>query len=378
MAVGRVEALTAELTARAGARGPLRFDEVMEAALYHPSHGFYSTGGRAGTRRGDFLTSPEVGPLFGELFGRALDRWWDQLGQPVPFVVIEAGAGPGTLAAGVRRAAPRCAGALAWFLVEFAAAQRALHRERLGMQLVEDPVAALRERPGPWFASSPTAEEAGNLAPDVLFANELLDNLPVRLAERTRHGWAEVCVAAAAHGAGGLGEELVPLVPTDVERLGRLAPQAPVGARVPLQDRARAWLEAALASGAARVMVIDYASTTADMAGRPQAEWLRTYAAHGRGGDPFERLGEQDITCEVAVDQLDAVRPPDSIRRQADALADWGIDELVAEGRRVWTERAHVGDLSAIAARSRIREAEALTDPAGLGAFHVLEWARQR
>jgi SAM-dependent MidA family methyltransferase len=70
---------------------------VLEAALYDPATGFYETGGRAG-RRGDFLTSPEVGPLFGAVVARALDRWWDGLGRPDPFVVVDAGAGPGTLA----------------------------------------------------------------------------------------------------------------------------------------------------------------------------------------------------------------------------------------------------------------------------------------
>ncbi|HEV7887593.1 MAG TPA: hypothetical protein VGO92_08535, partial [Acidimicrobiales bacterium] len=43
-------------------RGSLSFAEVVEVALYDPDAGFYATGGRAG-RRGDFLTSPEVGPL---------------------------------------------------------------------------------------------------------------------------------------------------------------------------------------------------------------------------------------------------------------------------------------------------------------------------
>jgi hypothetical protein len=47
----------------------------------------------------------------------------------------------------------------------------------------------------------------------------------------------------------------------------------------------------------------------------------------------------------------------------------------VEEGRRIWHERAHLGDLTAIKARSRVREAEALLDPDGLGAFQVLEWA---
>jgi hypothetical protein len=85
----------------------------------------------------------------------------------------------------------------------------------------------------------------------------------------------------------------------------------------------------------------------------------------------LDDLGRQDITCEVAVDQL----PPVSANTaQAAWLRTYGLDELVAEGRATWTARASVGDLEAIKARSRITEAEALTDPAGLGAFRVLEW----
>ena len=83
-------------------------------------------------------------------------------------------------------------------------------------------------------------------------------------------------------------------------------------------------------------------------------------------------LGEQDITCEVAVDQLP---PPAQDRSQADWLRVHGIDELVEEGRAIWRERAAIGDLEAMRARSRVTEADALLDPAGLGAFRVLEWA---
>jgi len=82
----------------------------------------------------------------------------------------------------------------------------------------------------------------------------------------------------------------------------------------------------------------------------------------------------QDITCEVAIDQLAAVREPDRVSAQAAFLRVHGIDLLVEEGRRVWRERAAVGDLEAVRARSRVRESEALLDPSGLGAFRVLEW----
>ncbi|MDE0700996.1 MAG: hypothetical protein F4Y27_09655 [Acidimicrobiaceae bacterium] len=45
-----------------------------------------------------------------------------------------------------------------------------------------------------------------------------------------------------------------------------------------------------------------------------------------------------------------------------------------AEGKRKWQSSAHVGDLAALRARSRLSEAEALCDPSGMGSFRILEW----
>jgi SAM-dependent MidA family methyltransferase len=345
----------------------------MDAALYDPDHGFYATGGSAG-RRGDFLTSPEVGPLFGAVVARALDRWWDELRRPDPYVVVDAGAGPGTLARAVLAAAPACAPALRYVLVERSAAQREQHRAHLPL---EEPAFAFAPRrasgAGPIVVSLPDLPRVS--ARGVVLANELLDNLPVRLLQRGKEGWEEVRVGLAGD-AGPLAEHLVPAPPDLAALATRLAPAAEPGARVPVQEAAQVWLRAALAAlERGRVVVVDYATTTAALAARPSDEWLRTYRAHGRGGAPIADLGAQDITCEVAVDQLARVRAPDAERAQHEVLAEQGIDDLVAEGRRIWAERAGVGDLEAVRARSRITEAEALTDPAGLGAFRVLEWA---
>ncbi|MBA3266910.1 MAG: SAM-dependent methyltransferase, partial [Acidimicrobiia bacterium] len=56
--------LAALVAERVRRQGPLPFDAVVDLALYHPVHGFYGRGRGAGRGR-DFLTSPEVGPLFG-------------------------------------------------------------------------------------------------------------------------------------------------------------------------------------------------------------------------------------------------------------------------------------------------------------------------
>ena len=56
--------------------GPIPVSVYVEAALYDADAGFYTAGGGQAGRRGDFLTAPEVGPLFGHVIGRALDSWW--------------------------------------------------------------------------------------------------------------------------------------------------------------------------------------------------------------------------------------------------------------------------------------------------------------
>ena len=94
------------LVERIHREGPLPFDAFVEVALYGDG-GFFSSGHGAGRAGADFVTSPEVGQLFGALVARYLDRVWDELGCPDPFVVVEAGAGRGALALAVLAAAPR-------------------------------------------------------------------------------------------------------------------------------------------------------------------------------------------------------------------------------------------------------------------------------
>ena len=367
--------------------GPRPLERVLEIALYDRADGFYETGGRPGARLGDFLTSPEVGPLFGAVVGRALDGWWRDMGSPDPFVVVDAGAGPGSLCRAVLASAPECAAALRYVLVERSAAQRRLHAQALRLEdpaLAFAPVDPDTEAPVPEAVRGPICVSLAELprvnGPAVVLANELVDNLPFGLAERRAGGWWEVRVdlgeARGPAPPAGFVQVLVPLADERAELLDRLVPDPAAGARVPLQDAASAWLRDALtvAGARGRVVVIDYAATTAGLAGRPQEQWVRTYRGHRHGAGMLENLGKQDVTCEVAVDQLATVKRPLLDRSQRDWLRAWGIDELVAESRAEWGERAHVGDLAAIEARSRISESDALLDPAGLGGFRVLEW----
>jgi SAM-dependent MidA family methyltransferase len=139
-----------------------------------------------------------------------------------------------------------------------------------------------------------------------------------------------------------------------------------------VQDSARQWVKSVIAHlSSGRIVVFDYCTATATMVSRPWREWLRTYASHERGVHFLSNVGEQDITVEIAIDQLPA---PSSVSTQADFLRRHGINALVEEGKLVWDERASSPNLAAMKMRSRVSEAEALLDPNGLGAFSVLEW----
>ena len=323
--------------------GPIRFDAFMDEALYGPA-GFYTSGRGSAGRGGDFLTSVEVGPLFGAVVARFLDAEWERIGRPDPYTVVDAGAGPGTLARSVLAARPACAGSMRYVAVELSEAQRGRHP--------------------PEIESVERLDRSG--IDGVVFASELLDNLPFRLAVFDG-GWREAHVERRAG-------RWIETLSAAIEPLPDVLPaEAPHGARAPLHDAASRWVDDALGRlRSGTVVAIDYfAASTAELARRPWREWLRTYRGHGRGGHYLTDPGHQDITTEVALDQL---LPPDSIRPQAEWLRIHSIDQLVAEGRRHWEQHAAQPDLAAIRMRSRIGEAEALLDEAGLGGFTVCEW----
>lgn len=335
------ESITAAITAAGGA---ISFEQYMGLALYGEG-GFYQDGGKAG-RRGDFITSPEVGPLFAAVVARYLDNCWNELGCPDSFDVVEVGAGPGTLARGIFDAQPKCLLAMKYIAVEISESQRAMH---------------------PNFVESVESFPERSIQ-GVILANELLDNLPFKLFVYDG-AWKEAFVSL---GDGGKFVEVL----RHVDEVPEFLPKSvPLGSRAPIQVGASYWmLDASQKLSRGKVLVFDYCSqSTSEIAVSPWREWLRTYKEHERGVHYLIEPGTQDITTQVMIDQLLSAFPGLTVISQTNWLQKWGINQLVSEGNKYWEEHKSSSDIAALKMRSRKVEAQVLIDSNELGSFSVLE-----
>jgi NADH dehydrogenase [ubiquinone] 1 alpha subcomplex assembly factor 7 len=383
--------LAERIAERIRREGPIPFDRFVDAALYDEESGFFARGGGAGRAGRDFVTSPEVGTLFGSLVARFLDGAWAELARPDPFVVVDAGAGRGRLASDVLRARPECERALRYVLVERSAGLRAAQRELLAIEPADRALGpTVRVEPdeaprpvggvGPLVTSLPELP-ALEISDGVVVANELLDNLPFRIVERAGDRWTEIRVGLDGAGFVEVPVQAAPDVATAADDVAAGA-AIPHRARLPVPTATADWLAACghvLRRGF--LVVVDFADTANSLAARVQDQWLRTYRGHQRGEHPLADPGAQDITYDVPIEQLVTHARRAGFRlletaSQAEWLAALGIDDLADEARGVWRDRAAIGDLDAVAARSRVSEAAALTDASGLGAHTVFVFAK--
>jgi SAM-dependent MidA family methyltransferase len=292
-------------------RGPLTVAAFMDLALYHPELGYYARAARRTGRAGDFFTSVDVGPLFGELLAAQIAEMAHVLASvPSPsssFDLIEAGAGNGQLAADILRALaardPRLLERLVLTLVEASAAARAEHDAIVG---------EVTDRP---FTSSPALPESFE---GVLLANELLDAFPVHQVVMHPDGMKEVYVEAATDFSGGAdlsgpprlqiaeGATSTPALAAYLQRAGVTLER---GWRAEVNLRALDWVrEAARKLRRGFIILIDYGHPASELySASHSAGTLTTFSRHvaqGAEADPrtpswLQNPGGQDITAHV-------------------------------------------------------------------------------
>ena len=275
----------------------------MQVCLYSPRGGFYSS--RSNRISSHFATSPTSHPAFGALITRQLEQMWHILGDPPLFHVIEVGSGDGALARSIVDAcwqtAPRLAQALYYVATDYQPSwlQPADHTSGWGYGIQgltgpkrQDPLLGIRR------------VKAEGLRPfqnvvGCILCNELIDNFPVHRFAIQGGGVKEVFVTLVR---GNLTEVLdEPSSPRIEDRLASLGLSLPEGYRGEVNLAMEDWtsqLTRTLDRGF--VLTIDYGQLATDLYSRQNAEGtLVCFNRHAVGSDPYQDLGQQDITAQV-------------------------------------------------------------------------------
>jgi SAM-dependent MidA family methyltransferase len=258
--------------------GPMAIDRYMALCLTHPEHGYYVKRDPLGAE-GDFITSPEISQLFGELIGIWCAQAFQAIGAPDKINLIELGPGRGTLMSDILRAAkvmPEFARALCVHLVETSPVLRAVQQQVLGAQVT-------------WHSGLTTLPEGASL----IIANEFLDALPIRQFEFRDGHWMERRV-----GVGGDGRLKLGLVPSR-QSFGSQPEGTVIETSLSRESLARA-IGARLAAWPGAALIIDYGHLKS-----APGDTLQAVRAH-RPCSILDRPGQSDLTSHVDFEAISA------------------------------------------------------------------------
>lgn len=270
------------------AGGSISFAEFMHYALYAPGLGYYAAGARKFGADGDFVTAPEISPLFGRVVARQCAAALRETGDAA---VLEFGAGSGRLALDMLRALRELdALPTEYRILEVSAdlrerQQRLLHEELPGL---EDRIV--------WLERMPDSHHG------IVLANEVLDALPVERFMRRKDGIYQLRVGDEAGEFVFVDEPapdvLVRAVEAIEQDIGRQLPdnyisEVSLAAPAWVSDVAR-MLETGLA------LLFDYGVTRREYYAADRNEgWLHCHFRHRAHSDPLILPGVQDLTAWV-------------------------------------------------------------------------------
>ena len=371
------------------AGGSVSFAQYMDWALHDPDHGAYGSGRLQVGTRGDFATSPSLGSDFAALLAPQIAHWLLQLEGAAPstlgiapspgrFSLIEAGPGEGDLAADLAEALvagwPALAERLELLLVEPNEGMAARQRLRLASCPLPTRWCSLAE-----LAAAPTQ--------GVVLAHEVLDVLPVERVIWDGAHWRRQVVLLDEAASAGATLRLAPGEPLDPQADPALwsqlqlrgliaAERLPAGWTTELHIAVAPWLAAAAAALARGVLlVVDYALENRRYNVETRCGGTLIAYRHQRAsGDLLQDPGHWDLTSHLCLEPLEADArtsgwQPLGQRLQGEALLALGLAQRLHGLQQTRPEQL----AAALASREALLR---LVDPAGLGAFRWIAFAR--
>ena len=290
---GQQEGLRRFILSQMEEKGPVPFSRFMEWCLYHPDYGYYQSGKTTIGKEGDYYTSPCVHPLFGGMIAKQFFQMAEILGGDT-FDVVEMGGGRGFLCEDIlnwaRKDAPSFYHRMRYYLIERAPYFFIEQRERLS-----EP-----EKEGRVFWIDPEAFEEGKVQIQGCFlSNELVDAFPVHRVVSDHGELKEIYVTQQK---GQLEEHWDVLSDRRISQyFNSMDIILQEGQKAEVNLLGLEWMEKVarcLKKGFA--LTIDYGYCAEELYTPMRREGtLLCYHQHQTSDNPYERLGEQDITAHV-------------------------------------------------------------------------------
>ncbi|MBI2401049.1 MAG: SAM-dependent methyltransferase [Deltaproteobacteria bacterium] len=295
--------------------GPIPFTVFMDAALYAPVGGYYTSGRQIWGPQGDYITSLDVSAVFARTLGRQLAECWEMLGSPSSFELIEAGAGRGWLSMGmleyVKGACPGLFEALTIRLVELGGPPSGEAPEKVS-----------------WHRS---LDELKPAHAAFVISNELIDSFPVHRVKFTGGELKELYVD---FDGSSFFEKEGPLSDAALAGYFQRAGVEPFeGITTEVNLEAGRWMKKACALFSRGFAVtIDYGAPARELYSPERGGSLHCHFRHTLNDNPFANIGEQDITSHVdfttlALEGIEAGLPVTGFTTQKNFLLGLGILE---------------------------------------------------
>ncbi len=282
----------------------ISFAEFMDLALYEPELGYYSQPGRAiGREGGDFYTSVSVGECFGLLLGYAIEAEWKKAGQTRKWLVVEQGAHDGQLALdileGLKQRDSPLLSSLSYVVIEPHPGRRAFLARLLGEAGLISIVSSVDDIQN-------TAEYP---AAGIFLCNELVDAFPVHLVRWKNEQWKELWVKRADTESG-FDYQSRKIAGSDLlDEVARIDTEGfSQGYTTEINLEMYTWLKSITGIFGKQKGIwwlIDYGHREEDYYSPERGQGtLRCYREHRASDEPFEGLGESDITAHVNFTRL--------------------------------------------------------------------------
>ncbi len=286
-----IQGLRKEISNLIHKRGKITFADFMELALYHPEHGYYTSGKEKFGKRGDYYTSSDVHYVFGELIARQMEQMWRLLGSN-RFTVVEIGAGKGWLCHDIltfiRNEYPGFFEKIDYKIVEIS--QNLIERQSNTLKGLEERVS--------WESFS---ENGFSFEPidGCFLSNEFVDSLPAHQVIVENNNLREIYVTIKDDVFCEKIDELSS--PELRDYFDNLKINLKEGQRAEVNLKTLDWVKnISCYLNRGFVITIDYGHLAEELYSEERYRGtLMCYYEHTTSENPYERIGNQDITSHV-------------------------------------------------------------------------------